>query len=389
MAHCLIVAPIVSSGAVLTPSKVRIGLKDVLASGLDAVLGRANRLGLPERRRVLVLLVDGLGDDALTARAGHARTLAGAPRRRVATGCPTTTAAALTTLTTATDPGRHGVVSYSALDPVADRVVNQLHGFDSPSGSGQRSELPPGWQREPTVFERAADAQVGAYAVGPRHYATSGFTREVLRGATYVGARSAADRLDTSLAALRSGGPAIAYCYVPELDVAAHREGWTSTAWTGLLETVDSAVADTVRALRTGETLLVTADHGIVDVPQRAQLLLGGIPGLLDGVRHVAGEPRLLHLHLDRDVDTGAAADRWREALGGRADVLTRQEAIDDRWFGDVDPVVAPRIGDLLVAARGTTAIYTEEADTARGMVGQHGSWTDAERFVPLVRFDG
>lgn len=338
---------------------------------------------------MLVLLIDGLGDDALTARAGHARTLAGSARRRIATGCPTTTAAALTTLTTAADPGRHGVVSYAALDPDADRVVNQLHGFDAPSAPGQRSELPPGWQREPTVFEHAADVQVGAYAVGPRHYATSGFTREVLRGATYVGAQSVADRLEASLAALRSDGPAIAYCYVPELDATAHREGWTSTTWTDQLETVDSAVADTVRALRPGETLLVTADHGMVDVPQRAHVLLGGIPGVLDGVRHVAGEPRLLHLHLDRDADGASTAARWREVLGDRAEVLIRQEAVDDRWFGDVDPVVTPRIGDVLVAARGTAAFYTEETDTARGMVGQHGSWTDAERFVPLVRFDG
>lgn len=388
MAHCLIVAPIVSSGAVLRPSKGRTGLGDVLASGLDSVLGRTNRLGLPKRKRVLVLLVDGLGDDALTARAGHARTLAGSSRRRIATGCPTTTAAALTTLTTGTDPGRHGVVSYSALDPEADRVVNQLHGFDVSDASG-RSELPPGWQRAPTVFERAADAQVGAYAVGPRQYATSGFTREVLRGAAYVGARSVGDRLETSLAALRSGGPAIAYCYVPELDVAAHREGWTSPTWTGLLETVDAAVAGTANALRSGETLLVTADHGMVDVPRHAHVLLGETLGLLDVVRHVAGEPRLLHLHLDHGVDPASAADRWRAALDGRADVMTRREAIDARWFGDVDSAVAPRIGDLLIAARGTTALYADETDAARGMVGQHGSWTDAERFVPLVRFDG
>lgn len=370
MAHCLIVAPIVASGAPV--------LRDVLAGGLDAVLGRANALGLPSRRKVVVLVVDGLGWEALQARAGHARTLLGGDRRRITTGSPTTTAAALTTLATGADPGIHGVVAYAAFDPASDTVVNQLHGFDS--------ELAPGWQRSTTVFEHAAEAGVAALAVGPRHYATSGFTREVLRGATYVGARSIEDRVEAALGALRTAGRGIAYAYVPELDVAAHRDGWSSAVWTGLLERVDGAVRDAVQTLRSGETLLLTADHGMVDVPRSAHVVLEDLD-LLREVRRLAGEPRLLHVHLAPEAD-GAA--RWRERLGSAADVLTRQEAIDAGWFGaQVVPEVAPRIGDLLVASRGQAAFYATEDATGRGMVGQHGAWTPAERFVPLIRFDG
>ena len=150
MAHCLIVAPMVASGAPV--------LRDVLTSALDAVLSRPNVLGLPSRRRVVVLLVDGLGHEALSARAGHARTLTGTGRRRIATGAPTTTAAALTTLSTGVDPGVHGVVGFSALDPAADRVVNQLRGFDA--------DLPDGWQRTGTVFERATAEGVAADGKG-------------------------------------------------------------------------------------------------------------------------------------------------------------------------------------------------------------------------------
>uniref|UniRef100_UPI0035CB3F32 alkaline phosphatase family protein n=1 Tax=uncultured Amnibacterium sp. TaxID=1631851 RepID=UPI0035CB3F32 len=297
------------------------------------------------------------------------------------TGSPTTTAAALTTLATGVDPGQHGVVAYAALEPSSGRVVNQLHGFDD--------ALPPGWQRSRTVFERAGDEGVTALAVGPRHYASSGFTREVLRGARYVGARTIEDRLVAATGALRAAKGGIAYCYVPELDVVAHREGWTSGAWTDLLETVDGAVRDTAGDLRRGETLLVTADHGMVDVPEASHVILEDVPGLLDGVRAVAGEPRLLQLHLEPGLDAAAEAARFRSALGGAVDVLTRAEAVDQGWFGVVDPAVAPRIGDVLVAARGRAALYASAASPARGMVGQHGAWTPAERFVPLVRLDG
>jgi hypothetical protein len=377
MAHCLIVATIVASGAPV--------LRDVLSGALDAVLGRPNPLGLPSRRRVVVLVVDGLGWEALMARAGHARTLSGSGRRRIATGSPTTTAAALATLATGVDPGVHGVVGYAALDPGSDRVVNQLRGFDSGVAGGG---LPEGWQRASTVFERAAQEGVAALAVGPAHYAGSGFTLEVLRGARYRSARAIEERLEIAFGALREVGRGIAYCYVPELDVAAHRSGWGSGEWTGLLERVDGAVRDAVSGLRGGEALLVTADHGMVDVAPSDHVLLEDLDGLLREVRHLAGEPRLLHVHLTPGA--GDAAARWADALGAHADVLRRQEAVDAGWFGaHVDPEVLPRIGDLLVASRGRAAFYATADSPARGMVGQHGAWTPAERFVPLIRFEG
>ncbi|HET6825145.1 MAG TPA: alkaline phosphatase family protein [Amnibacterium sp.] len=359
-----------------------VGLRDVLTGALSAVQGRPGRLALGRAERVLVVVVDGLGAEALAARGGHARTLASRLNRgsRIATGCPTTTAAALTTLATGADPGEHGIVGYSVLEPGEDRVVNQLRGFDDPG-------LPAGWQRCETVFERAAAADIRAFATGPRHYADSGFTAAVLRGAEYLGARTVEHRFEAALDAFAGGGRAIGYCYIPELDQIAHREGWTSTAWTTGLEAVDAAVASTAARLRPGERMLVTADHGIVDVPVEQQVLVDEIDGLLDAVRHLAGEPRLLQLHLQPGHDAGLVADRWRAALGRLADVRTREQAIAAGWFGTVDPAVAPRIGDVLVAARSRAAFYDGRDGTGRGMVGQHGAWTDEERFVPLLAF--
>lgn len=377
MAHCLSVADIVPAG-----QDRPVGLRDVLTGALSAVQGRPGRLGLGRPERVLVVVVDGLGAEALAARAGHARTLASRLNRgsRIATGCPTTTAAALATLATGADPGEHGIVGYSALDPGGDRVVNQLRGFDDPG-------LSPGWQRCETVFERAAAAGVRAFATGPRHYADTGFTAAVLRGAEYLGARTVEHRFEAALDAFAAGGRAVGYCYIPELDQVAHRDGWSSAAWTAELETVDAAVAAAASRLQPGERMLVTADHGIVDVPIEQHVLVDEVDGLLDPVRHVAGEPRMLQLHLHGGTDVDLVADRWRAALGRVADVRTRAQAIGAGWFGTVDPVVAPRIGDVLVAARSRAAFYDGRDGTGRGMVGQHGAWTDAERFVPLLAF--
>ena len=69
--------------------------------------------------------------------------------------------------------------------------------------------------------------------------------------------------------------------------------------------------------------------------------------------------------------------------------MATRSQAIEAGWFGPVAPHVVDRIGDVLVAARAAVAYYDERTatDHSLAMVGQHGSFSDAETRIPLARF--
>ena len=368
-----------------------VRLADVLRDSLTAVAGEPiagepPRLPLPSVDRAAVIVVDGLGAENLRARAGHARTLVGAMRERAAvidSGAPTTTAAALASLTTGTGPGRHGIVGYTALEPESQRVVNQLHGFD-------HGELPPGWQRERTLFERARQLGLEARVYGAEQYRTSGFTREVLRGADYTGGRRIEDRVEALAAGLADRRwRGIAYGYLAELDSAGHESGSASDDWAAALERVDAAMTGLARSLGPEVGVLITADHGMVDLAPHQRLVVPDDSPLWRGVRHVAGEHRLLHLHAEAGIDPSELAARWVEAEGARAWVATRDEAIERGWFGPVAEVVRPRIGDVLVAPRKQVAYYTEAAFAGKAgrMVGQHGSWTPAETRVPLLRF--
>ena len=363
-------------------------LTDVLSSSLQAIEGQANRLSLPAVKHAVVLLVDGLGAHSLKARAGHARTLSSAMSKQsvIQSGFPTTTASAIASLTTGEPSGQHGLVGYSALDTVIDRVLNQLSGWDSLLD-------PATWQRVPTLFELATERGHTAVTVGAARYRDSGFTRAVLRGARYVAAGSLAERLRAAVAvASTSDAASITYVYVPELDMAGHANGWQSPQWTHALESLDSALAGVVGHLADDQGMLVTADHGMVDVPSHAHVLFDTAPELLNGVRHVAGEPRCLQLHLQSDLNATERAgvlERWQAAEGHRSWVVSRDDAISSGWFGDVNPDVAPRIGDIIVAARKAIAYYDSRSpnDHGRLMVGQHGSWSDDELRVPLLRF--
>jgi hypothetical protein len=278
-------------------------------------------------------------------------------------------------LTTGTPPGQHGLVGYTVLDAEHDRIVNQLTGWDE-------RMTPEAWQLEPTLFERAATLGVEPVALGVERYRTSGFTRAVLRGARFEASPSIAARAQLAIDELRGGARRLVYLYVPELDQAAHAHGWQSEQWTTALESTDAAVRELSSALGPRQGLIVTADHGLLDIPGRAHVLIDD-PALLDGVRFIAGEPRCLQLYLEpdaRETDRARLLTAW---------VASRDEAISAGWFGAVRPEVRPRIGDIIVAARKAIAYYDGRLSDppGRSMVAQHGSWSPAELRVPLLRF--
>lgn len=363
----------------------RLSLADIMPGCLSAVIDGGGPFAGAQVRSAIVVVIDGLGAISLRAHAGHARNLTrGFDRSSVIdSGFPTTTASALASLTTGHRAGEHGLVGYTVLDPEGDRVVNLLNAWEGID--------PTSWQPVPTVFERSAELGVRALAIGPGRFRGSSYTRAALRGARYVGAESIADRFDAAAVALRDDVPTLVYLYIAELDKAGHAEGVDSAAWVRRLEEIDAEFGRFVSTLKPDQGVVVTADHGMVDIAHHAHRLLGERvdDARLRGVRHVAGEPRCLQLHLDPGVDPHAVAERWREEEGANAWVTTREEAIAAGWFGVVDPAISPRIGGVLVAARRAIAYYDARSTTSltgRRMVGQHGSLTPEEVRVPLLR---
>jgi len=357
-------------------------LTGVVPQILASLEGRGD--WFPSARSAVVLVVDGLGRANLTARAGYARFLTARMTKRDAarTVFPSTTAVALASLLTGEMPGRHGLVGYRVRIPGTALAPNQLKGWETDGLD------PLTWQRSVPLLERESAAGRPCFVVSQSRYAGTGFTAALQRGAEFIGAASISERVERAAdLALRHPG-ALVYAYVPELDTIAHARGWESDEWAAGLERVDGAARDLDTAIGSHAGAILTADHGIVDVPRQRQILLRDGDPLVDGVSIIGGEPRMLHLYAD-DGRAAEVAERWRDAEASRSWVMSREQAVDAGLFGaSPDPEVVPRIGDVLVAARSAVAYYDDrEADKKpQNMIGQHGSLTDQERIVPLVR---
>jgi len=179
--------------------------------------------------------------------------------------------------------------------------------------------------------------------------------------------------------------PSVTYVYDGDLDWTGHRYGVDSPQWRAQLAAIDAGAEQLREALDPGVRLVLVADHGMVDSPADSRTDVDKHLELRDGVRLLGGEARFRHLY----CASGAVDDvmaTWRAHLGGDADVLSRDEAIERGWFGPVVPQVRPRLGDVVVAARGDHAVVsTADFPYENMLVGLHGSLTAVEMEIPIL----
>ncbi len=332
-------------------------------------------------RSVCVVMVDGLGEELLRRYASYAPCLKNASSLGpLHSAIPSTTAASLVSFGTGLAPGTHGVAGYEVFNPHTGKVMNQLSGWD-------KSVDPHTWQPYPTVFERYAP-HCDVATVSLSKYQGTGLSEAGLRGGRFVHASSPIARTTLATSLLSSRKPALVYMYWGEIDQAGHRYGVDSQQWIEQLEELNLAVRRLAERIPPHVLLLVTADHGMVDIPETGRIDYSSDEELLTNIAHTAGEPRMVQLYLENLEDKERVLECWARAWGDHAWIIDTDQAIEQGYFGkQVTAEARSRIGDVLIAARDNIALYDMRhyKPHALNMVGQHGSLTSTETQVPLL----
>ncbi|MFI6816415.1 alkaline phosphatase family protein [Nonomuraea sp. NPDC050328] len=338
-----------------------------------------NPLGLEPVRRVVVLLVDGLGADLLRAHPERAPFLSAAAGRTLTSGFPATTVTSLCTLGTGLAPGEHGMLGMVLAVPGTGHLFNCLR-WTLPGGLDMD---PLEWQPAPTVFQRAAGAGIATSYVGPAEFEGTGLTRAVYRGARYLAANTVDERVEATRRALAEPRAHVTV-YYGDLDAYGHLCGWGSPEWLDQLAVVDELARRLAEALPPGSALYVTADHGMVNATAKADADTD--PALTAGVAMLGGDSRARHVYAESGA-AGAVLDSWRERLAGQAWVLSRGEAVEAGWFGPrVRSEWLGRIGDVVAVPYGELAIVASRTGSLEAtFTGYHGSLTALEQHVPLL----
>jgi hypothetical protein len=325
--------------------------------------------------QVVLLVLDGLGWEQLEDHAQLLPTLTSMTGGAVMTVAPTTTATALSSIATGLTPAEHGLLGYRMM--LGGEVLNVLRwtGVD-----GDRRRAHPPRDVQPFAAFLGHDVPV----ISPAELETSAFTEGHLRGSRPVGYR-AASAIPVEVRHQLQAGERFVYAYYGGIDKTAHERGF-GEYYDAELRTADRLVGDVLEVLPPGAVLLVTADHGQVQVGNG---VVDPAPELLDMVVAQSGEGRFRWWHARH----GTAHELAKAALEQYEDVawvVTREQVVDQHWFGPaIAPPMAARLGDVALVPHAPISFHDPHDSGPFRLICRHGSLTPAEVLVPLLARGG
>ncbi len=321
--------------------------------------------------QVVLLVLDGLGWNQLDARRRLAPTISGLEGGSITTVAPSTTAAALTSISTGLPPGSHGIVGYRM--NVEGDVLNVLRW--QAAGRDARASIPPD-----KVQTHDAFAGQRPPVVTRAEFRDTGFTLAHLDRTRIAGWR-VTSTLVTEVAQLLRRGEPFVYAYYEGIDKVAHEYG-LGEFYDAELHTVDALVADILDVLPAGAVLVVTSDHGQVDVGPN---IITPAPEVMSHVDLQSGEGRFRWLH----ARPGHARHLLEAATEHHSDtgwVVSLDQVVDEHWLGPVVVESARRmLGDVALVARDAVSYHDPADGGPFELVARHGSVTADEMLVPLL----
>ncbi|HVB06667.1 MAG TPA: alkaline phosphatase family protein [Acidimicrobiales bacterium] len=326
---------------------------------------------LIDAEQVVLFVVDGLGARQLEERRSLTPVMSAMERSLLTSVAPSTTAAALTSITTGLAPAEHGLLGYRLAERGA--VLNVLKWRIGEEDVRERL-APAAYQPHLPFFGRPVPV------VSRARFSGSGFTEAHLRGAPLVG-WSLASSIAVEVRRLLDAGERFVYAYYDGLDAIAHERG-LGAHYDAELAHVDRLVAALQDALPAGAALAISADHGEMEAASPSIDLapaIGEVP-----VRH-SGEGRFRWLGVAPHEAAGLVG-RLRHHLGERAYVarLDELEAVG-LFGGPVAPEHRARLGEVAVIARAAVSFLDPDDPSEGRLVGRHGGLSAAEMYVPLL----
>ncbi|MFM1958122.1 MAG: hypothetical protein RI929_485 [Actinomycetota bacterium] len=347
-----------------------------------AVQRKPNPLNLKSAKRIVCVLVDGLGAQNVLERAGHAPWLAAQLNSGAIThaGFPSTTSANIASFATGLTPGEHGLIGHQVYDRVFDERINLLTGWN------ERTD-PEIWQPNHTVSEQADKVGIAAYVIGHEEYRHSGYTRATMRRAEYRAAESLGERFEQAAKILASSEESITYLYIPELDKYGHKFGWQSHGWANLLEELDAQLAKFAAALPKDCGMIITADHGMIDSLPEQRLVIDEYVERGGYLEWFGGDTRVAYLYL-KDPASTESFQRELESASAIFQTVATSDAIAANWFGPVGELAQQRMPELMLLARGNFTLFHSVYSKKRSieMTAHHGGLSSNELRIPLIR---
>lgn len=372
-----------------------LGLPDLGYAPLAAGCG-LDLDSLSRSRHIILLVVDGLGDDILS-RHGAGGTLARHRVGQLTSVFPSTTASAIPAFLTGLPPRAHGLTGWHMWFEEIEQILAVLP--LTPRGAPPAAWTPATVAVPDKLFSHRPLSQSLAgrtWTAVPEDIMDSAFNRFHTAGAQRVGYKGTAglfaaiERCVEAAAAIDpQGRPTYIHAYYPVLDGLMHEVGTRDERVAKRLAKLDSELAACCRRLAgSGASFIVTADHGFIDAPPDHLIDLDRHPDLADLlVRPLCGERRVAYAYVEHDKQLEFET-YVRNHLAHACEILTGQDFLAGGWLGPgpAHPRLATRIGDFILLMKDDWTIKDwMPGEKHYDQLGVHGGASEAEMLIPLV----
>jgi predicted AlkP superfamily pyrophosphatase or phosphodiesterase len=378
--------------------------------GINHNLRRLPFLGkeVYDAQKVVLLILDGFGYNQFLRHKQDNKFLADFSKKSdvftLTSIFPSQTTNALTTLNTGLTPQEHGLFEYYLYMKEVGRIVNTLR-FE-PIGSVNQNLLakegldPKIMFKGITIQSMLEEAGIKSFTHIYAPYAYSASGSLLFEGSTMVPTLKSSDLFVSLRKKLeQEPGPSYHFVHLSNLDTIAHEYGPSSYEYSAELSVIsymiNKELIQKIDSRAAKETLLLmTSDHGGVNIVPENITYLNGFPELLKNLQNGASGERILPTGSARDVFLHVQQDKMEKTkqllasrVGDKAKIVETKEAINDGLFGlgEINPKFLERAGNLLLLPyRNETVWFDHFIDYKYKPVGQHGGLNQDEMLVPL-----
>ncbi len=340
---------------------------------------------------LVFMVIDGLGYEYL-ANVGKGSNLHSHLRSSLTSVCPSTTSAAIPTFLTGVAPQQHGFTGWFTWFRELGNVLAVLP-FQARHNGGLLEQVgfdPGSLSGAGAIFERI---QAKSSVVVPEKIAKSEFNLAFHDGAKicpYAGLDDFFNVIKTTVDNKDESN--YVYAYWPEFDSIAHSRGVGSQELAQHFAEFDDAFGRFVNKMHgSGCKIIVTADHGFIDVPSSGVIQMSDHPELADTlVLPLCGEQRFAYCYVHPEK-----TERFRQyvasELSHAVDLFSSSELIQQGWYGlgTAHPELESRVGHYAMVMKPGYKIRDRVlGEKPKRHIGVHGGITPDEMYVPLVVVD-
>jgi len=345
--------------------------------------------GLGDAENIVLLVLDGLGYDYLKNLSSETY-IAHHLKESITTVFPPSTGSAMTSIYSGLAPQQHASTGWwvylkefglvSRILPYSNSIDYNVLG-ESISHVIDVTPLPSLMTRD-------------YYAILSERIVDSEFTRNIVRNAKRLAYDNELGGLLNTVKGTinHSKGKKYIQAYWPYLDEVSHLLGPSSKEAQNHLLFIDAKIRNFIESIDgTSTTLIITSDHGLIDVPASNSIMTRDHPKLTDIlVLPLCGDTRSVFCYV-RPWQTDRFESYIQETFGDICEVHRSENLIEQEWFGlhEPNPKLLSRVGDYtLIFEKHYAILNSYPGREPPELLGHHGGVSSDEMLVPLIVID-